>query len=212
MLALQSTKQLVDDLGSEEYAKREAATEALIAVGRIAVPDLAEGLARPDEEVRTRAALILRLVLIGDVEVREFRVEIRYREEDIITGVAAQAPSSIKPAPPPDPEPVNQALAAVRALPLDPVERLFLQVEADRTRGTIEVAGLPRTLNRIAESLSVRVRPRLVQDPYVLKLRMEYARLRDEASTPVEAWRRCFDDETRRLRAEFDYIRAAAGD
>jgi hypothetical protein len=54
-----ATARLVAQLGSAEYAEREAATEALAAIGEVALPALRKAAASPDMEVRMRAGRLL---------------------------------------------------------------------------------------------------------------------------------------------------------
>jgi hypothetical protein len=54
------TNRLVRQLGSSSFAKREAATKALRALGEKALPALKQAATSPDAEVRRRATQLLR--------------------------------------------------------------------------------------------------------------------------------------------------------
>lgn len=62
----QSIARLIRQLGDDAFAAREAATQQLIAVGVPAQPALEVALRHSDPEIRTRARLILRVVLKND--------------------------------------------------------------------------------------------------------------------------------------------------
>src|SRR5437660_1272196 len=53
---------LVEQLGSDEFAKREQATQALEAIGQAALPALRKAARSPDLEVRRRAEALLRKI------------------------------------------------------------------------------------------------------------------------------------------------------
>jgi len=55
-------QQLIERLGSDDYATREAATKALIARGDVAVPALEKAVKAEDVEVRMRAGRALRSI------------------------------------------------------------------------------------------------------------------------------------------------------
>src|SRR5207237_676084 len=63
-------RQLVRDLGANDYRTRERASGQLVRMGSAVEPILREGLAAPDPEVRSRCRHILPLALTYDLERR----------------------------------------------------------------------------------------------------------------------------------------------
>lgn len=59
-------ERLVDQLGDEEFQKREEATKALVRFGTRARPSLARGLASKDPEIKARCAEALRQIELGN--------------------------------------------------------------------------------------------------------------------------------------------------
>lgn len=59
----------VEELGSPQFARREAATKSLVAAGRSAIPLLEEAIHRGDLEVASRGIEVLRDLLVGEPEV-----------------------------------------------------------------------------------------------------------------------------------------------
>lgn len=85
---------LIDQLGSADFAEREAATRALAEAGAPALPALREAAVSPDPEVRRRAADLARLVekrLEADRLLAPKRVRLVFQETPVPEAVAEVA-------------------------------------------------------------------------------------------------------------------------